>query len=152
LGEGDIFGEATLFSAIPYPASASTYEDAVIGIIKNSELERLIKENSELALKIIRLLTRKLVFAQEKIRDLTFNDVFSRTALQLLKLAKDHGVKTDKGILIDIELSRQELADMAGTTRETVSRVISRFKKDKSVTEERDRILILNHKKLEEWS
>lgn len=150
-GEGEIFGEATLFNRMYYPASASVYEDAVIGMIKNDDLERLIKENSELALKIIKLLTGKLVFAQQKIKDFTFNDVFARTALQLLKLAKDHGIKTDKGIQIDVPLSRQDLADMTGTTRETASRVISRFKKERSITEAHDRIVILNEKKLQDW-
>jgi CRP/FNR family transcriptional regulator, cyclic AMP receptor protein len=150
--EGNVFGEATLFNNIPYPASASVYEDAVIGIIKNSDLEELVKANSELALKIIKILTKKLIFAQNKIRDLAFNDVFARTATQILKLAKDYGKKTETGIIIDIQLSRQELADMVSTTRETVSRAISRFKKEKSITEEQDKILVLNEEKLKSWT
>jgi len=151
LGEGDVFGEATLFSGIAYPASASVYEDSVIGVIKNSDLEKLISQSPGLSLKIIKLLASKLVQAQRKIRDLTFNDVFSRTAAQLLKLADDHGKQTDEGIKINIPLSRQELADMAGTTRETVSRVLSKFRKEKFITEQDDRIVILNSEKLRSW-
>ena len=151
LGEGDVFGEATLFSGIAYPASASVYEDSVIGVIKNSDLEKLISQSPGLSLKIIKLLASKLVQAQHKIRDLTFNDVFSRTAAQLLKLADDHGKQTDEGIKINIPLSRQELADMAGTTRETVSRVLSKFRKEKFITEQDDRIVILNFEKLRSW-
>ncbi|MCX7710040.1 MAG: Crp/Fnr family transcriptional regulator [Clostridia bacterium] len=151
LGEGEVFGEATLFSSIPYPASASVYEDAVIGIIKNKDLEKLISETPGLSLSLIKILSRKLIFAQQKIRDLAFNDVFARTATQLLKLASDYGTKSGTGIMIDIQLSRQELADMIGTTRETVSRAISKFKKEKSITEEKDKIIILDEKKLREW-
>lgn len=151
-GEGEVFGEATLFSNIPYPASASVYEDAVIGIIRNADLEQLVKTNSELALKIIKILARKLVFAQNKVRDLAFNDVFARTAAQILKLAKEYGKKTEKGLLIDIQLTRQELADMVSTTRETVSRAVSRFKKEKSITEEQDKIIILSEDKLKSWT
>ena len=150
-GEGDVFGEATLFNNISYPASAVVYEDAVIGFIKNRDLEMLIKENAELSLNLIKILARKLVFAQSKIKDLAFNDVFARTSAQILKLAKDYGVKADRGILINIQLSRQELADMVGTTRETVSRAISKFKKEKSITEENDRMIILNEEKLRAW-
>jgi CRP/FNR family cyclic AMP-dependent transcriptional regulator len=150
-GEGEVFGEATLFNNIPYPASASVYEDAVIGVIKNETLEKLLKRNSELALKIIKLLARKLVLCQNKIKDLTFNDVFSRTASQLLKLAKEHGRNEDGGIVIEMQFSRQELADMVGTTRETISRVISKFKKEKSITEKNDRLIILDEKKLTSW-
>lgn len=151
LGEGDVFGEATLFSDMAYPASAAVYEDAVIGIIKNSDMESLIKENSEMSLKLIKILSRKLFFAQQKIRDLAFNDVFARTAAQLLKLAGDYGKKVEHGIFIDIELSRQDLADMVGTTRETISRAISKFKKEKSISEEGDNIVIINLQKLKQW-
>jgi CRP/FNR family transcriptional regulator, cyclic AMP receptor protein len=151
MGEGDVFGEATLFNNMPYPASACVYEDAVIGIIKNVELEALVKNNPELSLKLIKLLTKKLVFAQQKIRELTFNDVFSRTASQILKLSKEYGKKIDMGIIVNIQLTRQELADMVGTTRETVSRAISKFKKEKSISEEDDKLLILNEEKLKSW-
>jgi CRP/FNR family transcriptional regulator, cyclic AMP receptor protein len=150
-GEGDVFGEATLFNNICYPASASIYEDASIGIIKNADLEKLVKENSELSLKLIKLFAKKLIFAQNKIKDLTFNDVFSRTASQLIKLSKEYGVVTEKGTAIKMQLSRQELAEMVGTTRETVSRVISKFKKEKSITENNDNLMILSFEKLEEW-
>lgn len=150
-GAGEVIGEATLFTNIPYPASAVVYEDSVVGCIKNSDLEALVKENSDLALSIIRILVRKLSLGQEKIRSLAFNDVFSRCATLLLKLAQDHGLETDSGIMIDIQLTRQELAEMAGTTRETISRAMSRFKKEKSLTEKDDRIVILNKSKLEGW-
>lgn len=150
-GQGDVFGEATLFSNIPYPASAIVYDDAEIGLIKNADLEKLIKSNSELALKLIKILNRKLLFSQQTVRDLAFNDVFARTASQILKLAEAHGRKTDRGMEVAIQLSRQELADMVGTTRETVSRVMSRFKKEKSITEEKDKILILDNDKLKSW-
>ncbi len=151
LGEGDVFGEVTLFSDSSYPASASIYEDAVIGMIKNADMEKLVTENAELSLKLIKILARKLFFAQQKIRDLAFNDVFARTAAQMLKLAGDYGKQVEKGLLIDIELSRQEMADMVGTTRETISRAISRFKKEKSIAEEKDRIIIVNVQKLKQW-
>lgn len=149
--EGDVFGEATLFNNINYPASAIVYEDAVIGMIKNRDLEQLIMENSELSLKIIKILVRKLVFSQQKLKELTFNDVFSRTASQILKLSKDYGRKCDMGTVLDIQLSRQEMAEMIGSTRETVSRVISRFKKEKAIAEDKDKIIIINEEKLKEW-
>ncbi len=151
LGEGDVFGEATLFSGIPYPASSSVYEDATVGIVKNRDMEKLVMENPSLALNLIKVFSKKLVFAQQKIRDLAFNDVFSRTANQILKLAADYGRKSERGTELNIQLSRQELADMVGTTRETVSRAISKFKKEKSITEDKDKIIVLNEGKLKDW-
>jgi len=79
------------------------------------------------------------------------NDVFSRTASQLIKLAYEHGEKTHLGTAITIQLSRQELADMVGTTRETVSRTVTRFKKEKALSESKDQIIIINENKLREW-
>ncbi len=151
LGEGDVFGEVTLFNNTSYPASASVYEDAVVGIIKNQDMENLVRNNPELALKLIKILVRKLTFAQQKVKELTFNDVFSRTASQILKLASEYGKNGNNGIVIDIQLTRQELADMIGTTRETVSRAISKFKKEKSITEEDDKIIIIDQEKLKAW-
>ena len=151
LGPGDVFAEVTLFSNIAYPASASVYEDAVISTIRNSDLENIIRHNSELALNIIKILTRKLLFAQNKIKELAFSDVFARTANQIIKLANSYGKSTGKGILLDINISRQELAEMIGATRETVSRAISKFKKEKSITEEKDKIVILDQDKLKNW-
>ena len=151
LGPGDVFGEATLLSHVSYPASALVYEDAVIGMIKNSDLESLIRVNPELALRLLQVFAQKLILTQQKIRDLTFYDVFSRTASQLIKLASEHGSKTEDGVKIGIALSRQELAEMVGTTRETISRVMSRFKKEISVDEKDDQILIVNEEKLRGW-
>ena len=151
LGEGNVFGEATLFGTHPYPASAAVHEDAVVGMIRNSELENLITSNSELALKLIKLLADKLLSAQRKIRELAFNDVFARTASQLLKLANEFGVPIHKGIMINIPLSRQELADMVGTARETISRTMSSFKKERAIAEIQDRIVILDKEKLRQW-
>ena len=76
--------------------------------------------------------------------------MFTRIASQVLRLARHHGIKSHEGTVIYFNLSRQELAEMAGTTRETVSRVISRFKKDGSLVEKPDR-LIINEEKLKEW-
>ena len=119
-------------------------------MVKNTLLETLVESHPELALKFLKIFAHKLVLAQQKIKELTFNDVFSRTASQLLKLAKDYGKKTEEGIVVNMRFSRQELAEMVGTTRETISRVISRFKKEKSVIEDSD-IIILNESKLQKW-
>ncbi len=152
LGPGDVFGEATLFNDVPYPASASVYEDAVIGTIKNSDMENLVKSDPNIALKLLKVFSRKLVFAQQKIKDLTtYNDVFSRTASQLLTLAETHGARDGSGIKLNIKLSRQELADLVSTTRETVSRVISRFKKEGAIREENGYIVITDENKLGDW-
>lgn len=151
LGEGNVFAEATLFTGISYPASASAYEDCTIGMIKNSDMENMVVNTPTLALALIKVMSQKLIFSQQKIRDLTFSDVFARTAAELLKLSEQFG-KEDKGeVKITVEFSRQQLAELVGTTRETISRVISKFKKEKAIREEGNNIVITDSDKLSEW-
>jgi len=93
LNEGHVFAEVTLFSNTEYPATAEVLEDAEIGIIKNEDLEKVIKENPDLSLQLIKYLNKRLVEAHMKIRNLALYDTYERTAQALVKLAEDYGRK-----------------------------------------------------------
>lgn len=151
LNEGHVFAEVTLFTSTAYPATAEVLEDAQIGIIKNSDLEKLIAENPMLSLELIKYLNNRLVEAQNKVRNLALYDTFGRTAQALVKLAEEHGKKTNEGIELDLGISRQELADIVGTTRETVIRVLAVFKKEKSIELEKSNIIIKSLDKIKQW-
>lgn len=151
LNEGHVFAEVTLFTNTTYPATAEVLEDAQIGIIKNSDLEKLIAENPMLSLELIKYLNNRLVEAQNKVRNLALYDTFGRTAQALVKLAEEHGKKTNQGIELDLGISRQELANIVGTTRETVIRVLAAFKKEKSIELEKSNIIIKKLDKIKQW-
>ncbi len=151
LNEGHVFAEVTLFSKTPYPATAEVLEDAEVGMIKNAELEKLIEENPKLSLCLIKYLNKRLIEAQTKVRNLALYDTYARTAQSLLKLAEDYGRKTTDGIELDLNISRQELANMVGTTRETVIRVLAAFKKEKSIHVGKSTIVITNMDKIKQW-
>ncbi len=151
LNEGHVFAEVTLFTNTTYPATAEVLEDTQIGIIKNSDLEKLIVENPMLSLELIKYLNNRLVEAQNKVRNLALYDTFGRTAQALVKLAEEHGKKTERGIELDLRISRQELADIVGTTRETVIRVLAAFKKEKSIELEKTNIIITKIDKIKQW-
>lgn len=151
LQDGDIFAEVVLFDSGPYPASAEVMEDAQIGLIRNNDVEELVKSCPDLALKILRVMSKRLRTAQGHIRDLALKDTISRVASMLVKLAQEHGQKNEKGILINLSLSRQELANYVGTTRETVTRILSDFKKSKVIEIDKQSIMIINLPKLESW-
>lgn len=151
LGAGDVFAEVTLFNNIPYPASAEVIEDASIGMIRNEDLERLVGSNAEIGLRIIKVLNRKLFDSQQKVREMALGDTFMRIARILLRLAQEHGVETEGGIELKLNLSRQELANMIGTARETVSRVLSEFKKEGAIAIHGKKLLIKDKKKLQSW-
>lgn len=151
LNEGHIFAEVTLFCKTEYPATAEVLEEAEIGIIKNEDLEKVIMENPELSLQLIKYLNKRLVEAHVKIRNLALYDTYGRTAQALLKLAEDYGKKSSKGIELDLNISRQELANIVGTTRETVIRALAAFKKEHSIDIDRNTITIINLERVREW-
>jgi len=144
LGPGDLFAEVLLFNNAAYPATAIAVEDSRIGVIRNSELEKLVMQNNLLALHLIRELSRRLLFAQGKIKNLALSDVKTRTAAVLLKLLEQQGADYSKGnIAVSLDFSRQDLAALVGTTRETVTRTLSALKKDRIIDIDGHRITIL---------
>ena len=126
LQPGDLFAEVLLFNNQPYPATAMAVEGAKVGVIRNSDLEKLVLANNDLALQLIKALSQRLLYAQRKIKNLALDDVLSRTAEVLLRLAEDKGGKQKE---IHLEFSRQDLASLVGTTRETLTRTLSALKK-----------------------
>ena len=149
LSPGDLFAEVLLFNNQAYPATAIAVEDSQVGVIKNSDLEKLILRNNELALQLIKALSQRLLFAQGKIKNLALHDVTARTAETLLDLGHKHGKELPNGhIRITLDMSRQDLAALVGTTRETVTRTLSALKKDKLIDFDTHAITLLAKDKL----
>jgi CRP/FNR family cyclic AMP-dependent transcriptional regulator len=145
LGAGEIFAEVLMFNNMPYPATAVAVEPSCIGMIRNVDLEQLVLANNVLALQLIKALSQRLIYAQQKIKNLALNDVMSRTVEILLRLSQEQGSKLDSGIIeIALDLSRQDLASLVGTTRETVTRTLSSLKKDKIIDFDGNKIRILD--------
>ncbi|MDD4601782.1 MAG: Crp/Fnr family transcriptional regulator [Negativicutes bacterium] len=130
LGAGDLFAEVLLFNNRPYPATAVAVEDSAIGVIKNIDLEKLVLSSNLLALELIKALSQRLLYTQQKIKNLALNDVTARTAEVLLRLGREQGQKNGGRIDIMLDLSRQDLASLVGTTRETVTRTLAALKRD----------------------
>ena len=148
---GDIFAEVILFNEVNYPASAEVMEDAKIARIRNEDLEKVLKDHPSMAVAIIKVLNKRLIDAQQQVKSLALHNTHGRTAEMLMKLAMEHGRSTDKGMTLDLAVSRQELANMVGTTRETVTRVLMAFKKYKLIEIDRNTIRIMDPKTLKEW-
>lgn len=151
LGEGSIFAEVTLFNDINYPATVEVLEDSSIGMILNRDIEKMILNNTTLALQIIRVLTKRLYRSQKTIKEMAFSDTYNRTARVLLDLCERHGKDTKTGVEINISITRQDIANMVGTSRETVSRIISKFKKEKILDTMAKKIIIIDKNKLSEY-
>ncbi|WP_458414255.1 Crp/Fnr family transcriptional regulator [Schinkia sp. CFF1] len=145
---GSLFAENSLFtkSNISYNETAQTLEPTEVLYFLNSDLEEAIAINPGLSRAMIRLMGTELRFFTSTLRDLALLDVYSKTVKTLERLAREFGIETQNGIKIEIPLTVQELANIIGSTRESISRVISKLKKQDIITVE-EKVIIIN-----DWS
>lgn len=139
--KGEVFAEATLFNSGPYPANAEAVEDTALIVLNNARLEDFIKANSELALELIKIMAKRLQDVSKQLNSLALRDAIGRTISVLIRLAEEKGEKVEKGVIIR-DISRQDLASMVGTTRETVTRILNQMSKGKLLELDRQKIII----------
>lgn len=151
LGPGDVFAEVLLFNEAPYPASATAIEDSVIGVIRNRDLEALLVDYPKIAVRIIRVMSKKLQYIQSRIKLLALSDSQAKVAQALDYLAERYGRQTDRGWEVALEINRQDLANMAGTTRETVSRVFRTLKDDGVIDDDERRLVVRDRQRLRDY-
>lgn len=149
---GDMFGEVSLFDRKPYGASAQAMEDSTVLKLSRKDFLLFFGRHPFVATELIMELGRQLREAHSTIKSLAVDRVEQRIANILLKLAKKLGVQERGGIVLNLPLTRQDLADMAGTTVETTIRVMSRFTKTKIIKAANGKILILDAKILRQIS
>ncbi len=144
---GEMFGGAALL--LPrHPASAVAMTAAMTLSIERELYRQLIRRHPDIALRIIDLLGERLQAAM-KMRALAAERVDVRLANILLKLCDKAGAPVDQGTRINLPMTRQDLADMAGTTIETAIRVMSRLRKEGLVlTEPGGYVVVLDHERL----
>lgn len=152
LGDGQIFGDVPAFDGGPYPASAATMSDSEIYLIRSEDFQALVRQHPEVALKIIRVLGQRLRQSMELVRDLSFKQVPHRLAGLLVKLAGEYGTESGAGLLIELPLSRQELADIVGTSRETITRELKKMERAGMIEIDRRRLTITDPERLRAWA
>ncbi|AGB41208.1 cAMP-binding protein [Halobacteroides halobius DSM 5150] len=139
---GDMFAEVVLFDQGKYPATAVVIDDSEIGVISKEDMEEIMRNYPEITIKILRVMGKRLRRAQERIRNLGLKNTKSRTASILVHLAQEHGWDNKNKTSISLSLSQQDLAGLIGSSRETISRVLSKLKKEDLVDVSREKIVI----------
>jgi|SRR3989338_4413764 len=152
LSDGDIFGTMSAIKGGTSGAYAETLEDSYICAIRQEDFHEAVKEMPQIALRLIEKINQRLKEAESKIEDLVFRGVPGRIASILLKLAEQFGEKTSEGIQIAFKITHQELADMVGATRETVTVILNDFKNDNFIKINEKHITIIDEKILKEWA
>jgi CRP-like cAMP-binding protein len=129
-GPGQVVGEVGVLAGEMYPATAQALEPAVTLSLRRDAYAALVRRHPDLAWALIEELGRRLQQAHEKIRSLAVEKVERRVARLLLRMANTAGERLEGGaVRITVPLSRQDIADMAGTVVETAIRTMSKFQK-----------------------
>ena len=139
-GPGEMFGEVAVFENKSYPASAQAVTETRVVGIKREDFLSFLANRPQVALGIINVLGGRLRDAQGRLRDLAGERVEQRLAGILLMLSSKLGPT--------LPFTRQEIADMAGTTTETAIRVMSHLKDRGIIRSVRGKVIILDEEKL----
>jgi CRP/FNR family transcriptional regulator len=148
----DIIAEIVAFDKGNYPASAVTMTETEVIVFDQSELENLILKHPSIGVKLLREMSGRLRRAQENVRDLALKDSSARVAGLLIFLAEKYGEKKKERVILDISLTQQELANMIGSSRETVSRVLGQFESEDLIKSSRKKIIILKPEKIKSYT
>lgn len=150
LNPSDFFGEMSLLDGFERSATATAMEDSRVIIIQRNDFLKLLREHPEVSITLLQELTQRLRAAGMKIKALSLKDAEGKVATVLLQLADDVG-KIKQGVVEIEKLPFQhELANMAGTSRETISRTLHAFAKKGLVELEGPKLRIVNYEKFKE--
>jgi CRP/FNR family transcriptional regulator len=137
----DIFGEL-LFSEDKRPFDAVAVTDVLAAVLSRERFAGLLSSIPTIALNFIRILSRRLVNVEKGVSEFSHTWSYHRLARVLLQLCEEHGEEIPGGVLIRLSLTHADLAEMIGTTRETVTYQMNRFKRMGLVAARGRRIVI----------
>ena len=136
LGPGEPVGAVAVFENRPFPASAVALEPSGLLSIPEREFFQLIENRPQMMRHLLAGLTYRLMMVNKRLADMT-GSAEARASRLFLTLADRVGTKRESGVFVPLPLSRQEIADLIGTTLETAIRLMSRWQKDEVVLTEK---------------
>lgn len=142
LQEGDFFGEFAVTGNHRYSYDAAAVQDTAVGIVSQTELEAMISMDGNLALHFIKWMSLMQKTTESKFRDLLLFGKKGALTSTLIRLSNTYGEKVEKGILIRSKLSHTELANLIGTTRESVNRMLSDYRDTGIISYEQGYLII----------
>lgn len=142
---GQTYGGIALLSPPKgYPATAQAMEDSIAISWNTNQLRKWASNDSTLSFNTMQIMHGYIMDLQERQAGLTSERVEQRIARSLLKLAAQSGKKVDEGVLINMKLTRQDIAEMSGTTLFTVSRTLTEWERAGLLKIGRERVMICN--------
>lgn len=143
-GAGEFFGEMSLIDGKTAPASVSAVEDSLVAIVSKDHFYSLLFTQKKVLENLLRILCSRLRESWQRIQMLNFNDAAQRIKMLFIMLSESHGTRTEEGTTLQIKLIHQDIADMTGLTRETVTRVLDKWKRSGEITIHTNKHIRLN--------
>ncbi len=144
LGDGDFFGEMSIFDGESRSANVIALEDSEVFVLKRGDFLDLLEKHPKIAIALLQELAIRLRRSDQQIEGLSLSDAESRIAMSIIRLAEDIGVIKLGQVIIDNLPFQQDVANMAGTSRETVSRMLKLLER-KGWIQRRGRQLIITN-------
>jgi CRP/FNR family transcriptional regulator len=144
---GDFFGEMSLLDGKTAPATVSAMEDAKIISVSGADFHKYLMHNEKVMLQIINVLCSRLRQVWQT-QSLSSSTADARIRMGIHQLAARHGIRDAHGIIIDLKITHQELAEMVGTSRETVTRVLAHLREQGIIEIDQRRMTLLNDEAL----
>lgn len=140
--EGDFFGEPCLLDGGPREEMAEAMDASVTVEVDRDLLDQLLQANGTAAYKFARALILRRKDLETRVEQLIFKDVGSKLAELLLNLGHEHGIADERGLVVGLKITHQEMANLIGSTRETVSLTLSQFKRKGLIQTEGRKVIL----------
>lgn len=145
-GSGDFFGDISLIDKKTLPATVIATTDSTIAIINEKDFFYLLYVQRKILDNLLNIFCSRLRESWNRIQILSFNNAEQRVKTLFLKYAKDSGTKSPDGIILSIRFTHQDLANMIGISRETVTRIIDKWRKEKELIVFKNKNILLTNK------
>jgi CRP/FNR family cyclic AMP-dependent transcriptional regulator len=145
--EGDFFGYVAMLEGTTYKETTEALEETEVAVIPREDFEQLLNNNREIMQKFIKLLAKNVTSREEQLLGIAYNSLRKKVAEALMTLYRKY--RQADSALFEIYISRENLASIAGTAKESLIRTLSDFKEEKLIDVKEGNIVILNEKKLE---
>ncbi len=140
---GDFFGELSLIDGKTAPAAVWATKDSVTAIISKNDFYSLLLNQKKVLENLLRIFCARIRESLKKIQILNFSNASQRIKMLFLMLSETYGEKTPEGTVLNLKLIHQNIADMTGLTRETVTRVLDRWQRGGEIKILKNRCILL---------
>lgn len=142
--EGEFFGEMSLIDGKTTPASVIATEDSLVAIIAKKDFYSILSAQNKVMISLLKIFCTRLRKCWDTIQLLNFNNASQRTKMLLIMLSDEYGKKSPEGITLNIKLTHQDIAEMTGMARESVTRILDKWKNSGEITILKNKFIHLN--------